>query len=218
VTGGATAIAIVAKAPVPGRVKTRMQPALTPAQSAELATAMLYDVTAAAQATGAQVWWSYAGDVAVLEALRPPDVALLAQVGDGLAARLAHAHRTLHGRGAGRVLLVGADCPTLDLAALHDAIALLDAADVVLAPASDGGYTLLGTRRCAPSLLAGVPMSTDHTAADTVAEAARLGLDVAFLPSRPDVDTPADLRAALEGGWLDAADRTRVLATALLPT
>lgn len=215
-TAASTAIAVVAKAPVPGRVKTRMQPALTPAQSAELATAMLCDVTAAAQATGAQVWWSYTGAAAVLDAVRPSGVAMLAQVGPGLAARLAHAHRTLHGGGAERVLLVGADCPTLDATALDDAIARLDAADVVLAPASDGGYTLLGTRTCAPSLLADIPMSTEHTATDTLAEAARLDLEVAVMPSRPDIDTPADLGAALHGGWLAAADRTRALAVTLL--
>ena len=212
---GAT-IAVVAKAPVAGRVKTRMQPALTPTQATDLAAAMLCDVTAAALATGAQVWWSYAGDRAVLDALRPPGVALLAQVGADLAERLAHAHSTLHDAGARRVLLVGADCPTVDVATLLDALTLLDANDVVLAPATDGGYTLLGTRTRAPSLLRDVPMSTDHTAADTLAEAARLGLEVAVMPSRPDVDTAADLRDALDGGWLAAADRTRALATRLL--
>lgn len=211
-----TAIAIVAKAPVPGRVKTRMQPDLSARCAADLAAAMLTDVTAAAQATDAAVWWSYAGDRAVLDALRPAGVRLLTQVGEGLGARLAHAHRTLHARGAARVLVVGADCPTIDAEVLRAAVAWLDDHDVVLGPASDGGYTLLGTRTCAPALFSTVPMSTAHTGADTLAVAGRLGLRTAVLDPRPDLDTVDDLRSALDGGWLDAAPRTRALAASIV--
>ncbi|HSJ45630.1 MAG TPA: TIGR04282 family arsenosugar biosynthesis glycosyltransferase [Euzebyales bacterium] len=213
-----TAIAVVAKAPVPGPVKTRMQPGLSADLAADLAAAMLADVTTAARATDATVWWSYAGDRAVLDALRPAGVRLLAQVGDGLGERLAHAHRTLHGAAAGRVLLVGADCPTVDADVLRAALARLDDHDVVLGPAGDGGYTLLGTGTCAPSLLSAVPMSTAHTGADTLAQAERLGLRTAVLDARPDLDTVDDLRTALDGGWLDAAPRTRALATSILGT
>jgi rSAM/selenodomain-associated transferase 1 len=215
VTSG-TAIAVVAKAPVPGRVKTRMLPDLSARGAADLATAMLHDVTATAQATLAAVWWSYAGDRALLDSLRPAGVRLLAQVGDGLGARLAHAHRTLHATGAARVLVVGADCPTIDADVLRAAVARLDDHDVVLGPASDGGYTLLGTRTCAPALFSTVPMSTTHTGADTLAVARLLGLRTAVLDTRPDLDTVDDLRAALAGGWLDAAPRTRALAMSIL--
>lgn len=214
-TAGA-AIVVVAKAPVPGRVKTRMQPDLPARRAADLAAAMLADVTTAAQATGAAVWWSYAGDRAVLDALRPDGVRLLAQVGVGLGSRLAHAHRTLHEAGAERVVLVGADCPTVDSDALQAAVARLDDHDVVLGPAGDGGYTLVGTRMCAPSLFSEVPMSTAHTGADTLAQAGRLGLRTALLDTRPDLDTVDDLRTALDDGWLDAAPRTRALVTTLL--
>jgi rSAM/selenodomain-associated transferase 1 len=213
---GDVAIAVVAKAPVPGRVKSRMQPGLSAAQAADLAAAMLADVTAAARATGAQVWWSYAGDRAVLAALCPADVRLLAQVGDGLGPRLANAHTTLHDR-VGRVLLVGADCPTVDAAALRATITLLDEHDVVLGPAADGGYTLVGTRAPAPSLFTAVPMSTARTAFDTLAEARRLGLRAVVTPTRPDLDRVSDLRAALAGGWLASAPRTRAIVAELLP-
>jgi glycosyltransferase A (GT-A) superfamily protein (DUF2064 family) len=152
----------------------------------------------------------------VLDRLRPAGVRLLAQVGDGLGSRLAHAHRTLHGAGAERVLLVGADCPTVDAEVLRTAVDRLDDHDVVLGPANDGGYTLLGTRTCAPSLFSAVPMSTTLTGADTVAQAGRLGLRTALLDTRPDLDTVDDLRTALLGGWLDAAPRTRALAASLL--
>lgn len=211
------AVAVVAKAPVAGRVKTRMQPPLTGVEAAELATAMLADVTDVALRTGADVWWSYAGDRAVLEPLRPDGVRLLAQVGDGLGRRLAHAHHTLHARGYGGVVLVGADCPTVDGADLGTALRLLAIHDVVLGPAADGGYTLLATRRCAPELYATVPMSTDHTAADTLAVARRLGLDTVVTPTRRDIDTVDDLRRVLAAGSLDHAPRTRTLAERLLP-
>lgn len=213
---GRTAIAVVGKAPVPGRVKTRMLPDLSPDSAADLAAAMLIDVTAAAQATDAAVWWSYAGDRAVLDALRPAGVRLLAQVGEGLGTRLAHAHSTLHADGAARVVVVGADCPTVDAHVLRTAVDELDDHDVVLGPARDGGYTLLGTRTCAPSLFSTVEMSTTHTGADTLAEAGRLGLRAAVLDTRPDLDTVDDLRTALDDGWLEAAPRTRALATSIL--
>lgn len=216
-TGG-TAIVVVVKAPVPGRVKTRMQPDLSARRAADLAAAMLADVTTAAQATDATVWWSYAGDRAMLATLRPSGVRLLAQVGDGLGARLAHAHSTLHEAGAERVLLVGADCPTVDTDVLRLAVVRLADHDVVLGPAGDGGYTVIGTRTCAPSLFSTVPMSTSHTGADTLAQAERLGLRTAVLDTRPDLDTVADLRTALDAGRLDAAPRTRALATLLLAT
>lgn len=210
------AIVVAAKAPVPGAVKTRMLPALTPRQAADLAAAMLADVTTAARRTGARVWWSYAGDRAVLDALRPDDVRMLAQVGDGLGQRLAHAHTTVHGGGSGRVVLVGADCPTVDTDVLRHAVTALDTADVVLGPALDGGYTLLGTRVRAPSLFTAVPMSTADTGAATLREARRLGLVAEVVAARPDLDTVDDLRSALAGGWLEAAPRTRALVTHLL--
>lgn len=215
---GPVAIAVVVKAPVPGQVKTRMQPPLSADQAAAVAAAMLRDVTHAALATAADVWWSYAGDRGVLDGLRPPGVRMLAQVGAGLAPRLAHAHRSLHAAGAERVVLVGADCPTVDAATLCEAVALLDAHDVVLGPAADGGYTLLGTAICAPSLLSAVPMSTAHTGEDTLREAARLGLAAAVMDARPDLDTVDDLRAALADGWLDRAPHTRAVTARLLAT
>lgn len=215
------AIAVVAKAPVAGQVKTRMQPTLSAHQAADLATATLIDVTAAATTAdagdcGRDVWWSYAGNVAVIERLRPPGVRLLAQVGNGLGARLAHAHQTLHERGYDRVVLVGADCPTVDADALRCAVRALDRHDVVIGLADDGGYTLLGTSTVAPTIFSEVPMSTAHTAASTVAEARRLGLDVAVTTTRPDLDTVDDLRAAQRGGWLDHAPRTAAAVVALL--
>lgn len=213
---GMPVIAVVAKAPVAGLVKTRMRPPLSAQQAADLAAAMLRDVTRAALETGAAVWWSYAGDAAVLDDLRPPGVQMLAQVGADLAERLAHAHATLHAVGADRVILVGADCPAVDVAALHDALGLLRSADVVLGPATDGGYTLLGTAICAPTLFSAVTMSTARTGADTLGEARRLGLRAAVMDARPDIDTFPDLRAALADGWLQHAPHTRAATERLL--
>jgi hypothetical protein len=210
------AIAVVAKAPVPGEVKTRMQPPLSPTEAAALAGAMLADVTAAAGDAGGDVWWSYAGDAALISRLCPPGVRLLAQVGVGLGPRLAHAHATLHDRGYDRVVLVGADCPTVDGAALRALVALLDTHEVAIGPADDGGYTMLGTRCRAPSLFTAVPMSTSHTGADTIARARRLGLRIASTRTRPDLDTVDDLRAAHAAGWLAHAPRTLAAADQLL--
>lgn len=210
------AIAVIAKAPVAGRVKTRMQPPLSPGEAADLAAAMLGDVTVAAQATGATVWWSHAGPRELIAPLRPARVRLLRQQGTGLGERLAHTHRVLHERGHARVVVVGADCPTVDADELTATIRLLDDHDAVIGPASDGGYTLLGTTVCAPALFSDVPMSTAHTATDTIAVADRLGLHLAVTAPRPDLDVFDDLCAALAGGWLAHAPRTRAFATRVI--
>ena len=184
-------LAVFAKAPVPGQVKTRLRPAaLTDpwddAQAARLAAAFVRDTLEKAARLGPPVTVYFAGDHALLQPLAPPSILWAAQGGGDLGARLA--------RVPAPCLLLGADSPHLPPACLRRALDSIPAHDVVLGPADDGGYYLLGLRAPQPALFAGIAWGTSAVLAQTLAKAAALGLTVYQTPPWYDLDTPADLR------------------------
>ncbi|MFN3389582.1 MAG: TIGR04282 family arsenosugar biosynthesis glycosyltransferase [Allosphingosinicella sp.] len=185
-------IIVFAKAPVAGRVKTRLVPALGAEGAASLAAEMLAHTIAEARATGLAV--ELCGEPDPAEWYQGPRVALTAQGEGDLGARLARAAaRALAGEEG--VLLIGADCPALDRRRLGAAAAALGHHDAVLHPAEDGGYVLLGLRRAHPSLFEGIAWSTENVAAETVARIAALGWSLRLGERLRDIDTPADLDA-----------------------
>ena len=182
---------VIAKAPVAGRSKTRLTPPCTPDQAAKLARAALQDTLEAVAATPAP------RRVCVLEgtpgAWLPAGFEVIAQRGDGLDERLAHAFCDV----GGPALVIGMDTPQVTPALLAHACERLAApgVDAVLGAAPDGGYWALGLRQADPALLRGVPMSTSGTCA---AQRARLhdhGLRVHELTPLRDVDDIEDARA-----------------------
>ena len=112
-----------------------------------------------------------------------------------LGARLARSIHDALQSGAESVVVIGTDCPDLTSGEIATAFAALDGADVVLGPATDGGYYLIGLRAEHPSLFSGMTWSATNTLALTLERAAKAGLRVALLPPRPDIDTVEDLRA-----------------------
>jgi uncharacterized protein len=203
-----TAVGLVTKVPEAGRVKTRLCPPLTPLEAAEAAAAMLTDTLASAASSGADAWCVYDGDERLLaRCLRLP-VPLLRQTSGGFAARLAAAQADLFALGYERVLLVGADCPTVSGSYIRQAIDALVDVDLVLGPAVDGGYTLIGTNAPSPTLFDGVPMSTDRVLTDTFERAVQQRLRVRMLAWRYDLDTVADLVEAQASGQLAHAPAT----------
>lgn len=199
-----TALLVLAKAPEPGRVKTRLCPPLTPAEAADLAAAALLDSLAAASCVpAAEAVAVLTGDVsraargpAVRAALRA--VHVIDQRGDGLGARVAAAHADAAALLPGRATLqIGMDTPQAG-PYLVDAAAILARPDVdaVLGPALDGGWWALGLRDpAAAALIAEVPTSRGDTGARTLAALRAGGLRVALLPRLSDVDTFDDARA-----------------------
>jgi rSAM/selenodomain-associated transferase 1 len=185
---------VLAKAPVAGRVKTRLCPPFTPAEAAQLAEAALRDTLAAVAQTPA------VARTAVLEgqpgAWLPPSFTVLPQRGGGLDERLAAAFDDAWAQTDAPLLLVGMDTPQLTAALLTAAVDQLLSAgtDAVLGLAADGGWWALGLRRPDASLLLGVPMSTDTTGAAQRARLADAGLRVALLPVLIDVDDAEDAR------------------------
>lgn len=188
-------IAVFARWPEPGRVKTRLSPALPPALACELHRAMLGDALAAAAGaraeTRALVWAEAPADRSAFAA--PPGFEVRDQRGADLGARLEHAFAGMLRSPDDRAVILGADCPDLDAARIGEAFESLATRDLVLGPAHDGGYVLIGIARPAPALFRNVAWSTPGVLARTLERAGALGLDVAQLAPLGDLDTPADL-------------------------
>jgi rSAM/selenodomain-associated transferase 1 len=184
------ALLVIAKAPVPGRVKTRLCPPCTPVQAAWLAQAALEDTLAAAGAVA-----GCGRRVVVLDGAPgdwlPPGWDVVEQRGDGLADRLAAAFADV-GEPA---LLVGMDTPQVRTDQLEAGLAALACADAVVGAAPDGGYWAIGLRVPARAVFAGVPMSEAHTYLAQRRRLAELGLRTTRLAALRDVDTIADARA-----------------------
>lgn len=201
----ATRIVVFAKAPQPGRVKTRLIPALGAVGAAALAASMLARTLASAAAATAPAGEIGAvpgvvelcaspapGDRAWQGVAVPAGVRWSAQGEGDLGARMAGAAcRVL--AGGERVLLIGTDCPALDVDRLRAAGKALDEADAVIIPSFDGGYVLLGLRRFDPRLFEGIAWSTPTVAATTRARLEALAWSCRELPALPDIDVPADL-------------------------
>jgi rSAM/selenodomain-associated transferase 1 len=183
---GATLI-VIAKAPVAGRVKTRLCPPCTPAQAAALAAAALEDtLTAALHCSAARLVVALDGT-----AWLPAGFEVVPQRGAGLAERLAAAFADV----GGPAFLVGMDTPQVTPRLLDAGLAACVRADAALGAALDGGYWGIGLRRPDPAVFRGVPMSARETGAVQRARLAELGLATAVLPPLRDVDTIADARA-----------------------
>lgn len=200
----ATRILVFAKAPVPGRVKTRLIPALGSEVAARLAAGMLQHSLKQALAAGVgpvELCMSpgpESGDW--LHAPLPPGIATSSQGAGDLGARMARAARRCAARGEA-MLLVGTDCPALDAARLRAAAAQLASHDAVLHPAEDGGYVLLGLRVFHASLFERIPWGGPEVARITLERSAALGWRVWQGETLRDIDAPGDLDA-LPPGWL----------------
>jgi rSAM/selenodomain-associated transferase 1 len=199
-------LVVFAKAPEPGRVKTRLCPPLTPAQAAELYRCLLEDAFAESAEAAAPLGLEpvVAADPAAagpaLAALAPRGFRAVAQSGPDLGARMTHVLRQAAAAGAAGLLMRGSDSPALDRATLQEAWAALTEHDVVLVPDPDGGYGLVGLgaralARGAPAPgLFDHPMSTPTVLVETVARADCLGLAVRRLAPGFDIDRHEDLR------------------------
>jgi len=217
-----TTLLVIAKQPVPGRVKTRLVPPCTYEQAASLAEAALADTLRAVLMTPAR------RRVLVLDGQPgpwlPPGFDILPQCAGPLDERLAAAFAAVNGP----ALLIGMDTPQVTPASLTVNWGVADRgpadrdpadrgrADAVFGPAADGGFWALGLRTPDPALLRGVPMSTATTGAIQRARLVAAGLRVLDLPPLRDVDTAADaLAVARQAPRTRFAARTRELAPVL---
>lgn len=182
---------VLAKAPVPGRCKTRLCPPCTPAEAAILAEAALVDTLGAALGSCAErVILALDGDPG---GWLSPEVRVIGQRGHGLDDRIAAAFEDARGP----ALLIGMDTPQLSPDVIDEALRMLTRTEVdaVLGPAFDGGWWTVGLRRPDRRAFAGVPMSTHRTGEAQERRLRALGCRVAMLPTLRDVDTMTDAYA-----------------------
>jgi rSAM/selenodomain-associated transferase 1 len=213
VTRAESALVIFAKAPIPGQVKTRLCPPLTSDEAATLHGSFVLDMLERTKAAVGKLKLPFDRFLACAPSSQlvffkimeeRQGVQLIDQVGDNLGARMHRTFLTLFERGYHRVLIVGTDVPTLPLDYYKQALTLLDQNDVVLGPALDGGYYLIGLTKPVEGLFDNIPWSTDRVLQLTRDKADGLGLRSALLPQWRDVDTIDDLASLIEDGERDA--------------
>ena len=201
-TSTGCAIAVMAKASTPGCTKTRLVPPLSYEEAADLNTAFLRDVadnllaaSALADITG---WMAHApaGSEAFFKEHLPAAIGLIETVKPDFGACLLHAASSLLDAGHGAACLLNSDSPTLPVGYLVAAATALAAPGdrVVLGPATDGGYYLIGIKRRHRGLFENVEWSTERVFRQTLAKCAELGLPVLELPTWYDVDDADALR------------------------
>ena len=183
----------MAKYPAPGRVKTRLARTLGDELACRLYRAFVLDLADRLHAMSYPVTWVYAPADAPFAALVGAD-RCRPQEGHDLGERMARAIAAAFADGPGPVIVLGADVPHVAASSLADAAAALGGeADVVLGPALDGGYYLIGVTAPAPSLFDGLAWGTSRVLADTLARAAAAGLRTRLVAPAFDVDEDADL-------------------------
>lgn len=190
-------ILIFAKAPVPGYAKTRLIPVLGAQGAAELHARLIHrTVAVAVESRLAPVELWICGDTGLdfFESFRTSvDSRIHMQTGADLGARMGHAVGQAL-QDAAFAVLIGTDCPVLDAAYLERACAALaDGRDMVLGPAVDGGYVLIGLGRPEPAIFENVAWGTSAVLAQTREQVRSLGLACTELPVLWDVDEPGDL-------------------------
>lgn len=198
---GVYALAVMAKAPRSGEVKTRLVPPLTDEEAAVLSACFLKDITgnflAVAERVPVDGYVAYSppGSEPLFRNLVLPEIRLLPPRRIGLGDSLFHAAEDLLGIGYGGACLVNADSPTLPTSILIEAVdGLRQPGDrVVLGPAADGGYYLIGLKRAHRRLFEGIAWSTERVFGQTVERAQSIGLEVVTLPCWYDVDDAQSL-------------------------
>ena len=184
----------MAKAPIPGTVKTRLK--LAPEKAARLQKALLMDAVEKARAFVGPT--TLAGTppehLDLLAPLLPDSVKLIPQVEGDLGRKMFAAAARLFGEAPGPVLILGSDAPTLPPKYITQAARALETHDASITPSADGGYVLLGLRGPHETLFSGIEWSTEAVYEQTLAKAEATGLSIYKTEPWYDLDTPEDLR------------------------
>ena len=221
------ALVIFAKAPIPGQVKTRLCPPLTPDEAATLHGSFVLDMLERTTLAVAKLQLPFhrylacapSSELVFFKIMEERQgIHLLDQAGEDLGQRMHRTSVDVFAKGYKQVIIVGTDVPTLPLSVYQEALAILGRSDVALGPALDGGYYLIGLTQPAEQLFTGVPWSTDQVLAVTQQQAKTLGLSVELTTAWRDVDTIADLQALItecrEDNKKPKQDRTFSMRTA----
>lgn len=203
---GACGLAIMAKEPIAGEVKTRLTPPLTPAEAASLNSCFLQDTATLLNAVEANLVrrigvYTPAKSASLFAKLLPPGFLLVPQRGETFGQRLAFATDDLFELGFSSVCLIDSDSPTLPREVFEETIAVLthpNGSNLVIGPAMDGGYYLIGLRTPCHSLFEEITWSSELVFEQTVARARKLNLKSHILPEWYDVDDATSLQRLCE--------------------
>lgn len=185
---------IFLRRPVLGQVKTRLAATIGAGPALAVYRALLDHTRRVTTTLPIDKWLYYADGAPAQPDEWPAHYHKASQVPGDLGARMRAAFAEAFAAGCDQVVIIGTDCPGLSAPLLLDALAHLTDHDVVLGPAADGGYYLLGITQLQPSLFESIPWSTDQVLARTVAVSRQAGLRIALLPELSDVDIADDLR------------------------
>jgi rSAM/selenodomain-associated transferase 1 len=187
------ALAVFAKTPLPGRVKTRLAPALSSEEGAELYRCMLLDTIARVRSLPVDTFICYDGDERFFRGAAP-GMRLVPQHGGGLGERLESAFGMLGSLGYGAAVVIGTDAPDLPLRFIEEAFRLVEGgSDAVFGPADDGGFYLVALGVAPGGLFRDIPWSGPQVLAASLQRAGEAGLAAAVLPAWYDVDRFEDL-------------------------
>ncbi len=206
------AVAVFARTPVVGSTKTRLIPRLGAHGAAQLQAQLIHKAVARAQTLApdnTSLW--LAGQP--VSTVWPREVKVFDQQGADLGARMTHAFQTLLQQHSA-VILIGTDCPAQTPQDLHQAAQALHTHELVLQPAEDGGYVLVGlsaqvlthTPARWPEMFCGIDWGSSAVWKQTQAQLAAMGLGHTEIEMRPDLDVPDDYDRAVRAGWVEAFD------------
>ena len=189
---------IFTRYPEPGKTKTRMIPVLGAHGAAQLQRVMTEATLKIAQEVELKrclslVIYFTGGSLTLMQQWLGKDLTYFVQSQGDLGEKLQSALLDSHNHRISKVVFIGVDCPDLNTEILNQAFADLDTSDVVIGPAVDGGYYLIGLSRFLPELFDGITWGTDVVFTQTQKIAQSLGLVVSYLPILRDVDRPEDL-------------------------
>lgn len=188
---------ILTRYPEPGKAKTRLIPALGAEGAADLHRQMTAYTLAQVKllrhrSLTVEVWFA-GGDRVQMQTWLGTDLIYQPQPEGDLGDRMAQAFQTAFDSGVEAAIIIGTDCPELTDVRLTEALQALQQTDLVLGPATDGGYYLIGLRRFVPALFKSIAWSTDRVFQQTIDLASNLNLSLTTLPTLTDVDRPDDL-------------------------
>ena len=209
---------IFAKSPIPGEVKTRLIPYITPTEAAELYKAFIADIicnTHKLKCEQVAIAYTPSNAEATFHSICGQSVDYLPQKGDNLGERMKNAFKHSFDKGSTRTVIIGTDSPTLPLSYIRDAFDALKEVPITIGPTFDGGYYLIGLSEQNDAIFDGVDWSTSKVFGQTLTRIQAINKQLYVLPPWYDVDTPDNLgflrshiQAMKLSGTSDIPDKT----------
>ena len=191
-----TTLIIFAKSPIPGKVKTRLTPHITPTEAAELYKAFIADIIFNVHKLKCEqviIAYTPSNAEATFHSICGQLVKYLPQKGDNLGERMKNAFRHTFHKGSTRTVIIGTDSPTLPLSYIQKAFDVLKEVPVAIGPNFDGGYYLIGLSEQNYAIFDGIDWSTSKVFDQTLTRIQAINKQLYVLPPWYDVDTPDNL-------------------------